>query len=144
MDSWCCTRQSSGEVEFIHKHADSAQPIPIVHDAKRFEVDRLLDVAFNPNGNGLLFKVRWAAAFNGPSEDTWEPMRGVDHLNIFSKFLRTDVYREFSATPSLLCQISQHLACKSPQDTKIMSAAQRGRWCLTRGECHILAHLYKC
>jgi hypothetical protein len=33
------------------EHADSAQRIPIVHDAKRFEVDRLLDVAFNSNGN---------------------------------------------------------------------------------------------
>jgi hypothetical protein len=61
------------------KHADSAQPIPIVHDAKRFEVDKLLDVAVNSNGNGLLFKVRWAAPFNVPTEDTWEPMRGDDH-----------------------------------------------------------------
>jgi hypothetical protein len=40
------------------EHADSAQPILIVHGAKRFEVDRLLDVAFNSNGTGLLFKVR--------------------------------------------------------------------------------------
>jgi hypothetical protein len=40
------------------KHADSAQRILIVHDAKRFEVDRLLDVAFNSNGIGILFKVR--------------------------------------------------------------------------------------
>jgi hypothetical protein len=53
------------------KQADSAQPIPIVHDAKGFEVDRILDVAFNSNGTGLLFKVRWAALFNVPSEDTW-------------------------------------------------------------------------
>jgi hypothetical protein len=80
------------------KQADNAQPIPIVHDAKRFEVDRLLDVAFNSNGTGLWFKVCWAAPFNVPSEDTWQPMRGVDHLNIFSKFLRTDVYRELSVT----------------------------------------------
>jgi hypothetical protein len=78
--------------------ADSAQPIPIVHDAKRFKVDQILDVAFNSKGTRLLFKVRCAAPFNVPSEDTWEPMRGVDHLNIFPGFLRTDVYREFSAT----------------------------------------------
>jgi hypothetical protein len=32
------------------KQANSAQPIPIVHDAKRFEVDQVLDVAFNSNG----------------------------------------------------------------------------------------------
>jgi hypothetical protein len=66
-----------------------------VHVAKQVEVDRLLDVAFNSNGIGLLFKVRWAAPFDVPSEDTWEPMRGVDHLNIFSEFLRTDVFRDF-------------------------------------------------
>jgi hypothetical protein len=76
------------------EQADSAQPIPIVHDAKRFEVDQILDVAFNSNGTGLLFKVRWATPFNVPSEDTWEPMRGDNHLNIFSEFLRRDVYRE--------------------------------------------------
>jgi hypothetical protein len=72
-----------------------------VHDAKRFTVDQILYVALNSNGTGLLFKVRWAAPFNAPSEDTWEPMRGVDHLNIFSEFLRTDVYREFTGTPDL-------------------------------------------
>jgi hypothetical protein len=32
------------------KHADNAQPIPIMRNAKRFEVDRLLDVSFNSNG----------------------------------------------------------------------------------------------
>jgi hypothetical protein len=68
------------------EQADSAQRIPIVHDAKRFEVDRLVHVAFNSNGTGLLFKVRWAASFNVPSEDIWEPMRGVDHLDIFFDF----------------------------------------------------------
>jgi hypothetical protein len=73
-----------------------------VHDAKRFEVDQRLDVAFNSNGTGLLFKVRWATPFNVPSEDTWEPMRGVDRLKIFSEFLRTDVYREFTGTPDFV------------------------------------------
>jgi hypothetical protein len=76
------------------EHADNTQPIPIVHDAKRFEVDQVLDVAFNSNGTGLLFKV--------PSEDTWEPMRGVNHLSIFSEFLQTDVYREFFGTPDFV------------------------------------------
>jgi hypothetical protein len=80
------------------EHAGSAQRVPIVPDAKRFEVGRLLDVAFNSNGTGLLLRVRWAAPFNVPSEDTWEPMRGVDHLYIFSEFLRTVVYRYVSAT----------------------------------------------
>jgi hypothetical protein len=86
----------------LTKQADNAQRIPIVYDAKRFEVDRLLDVAFNSNGTGILFKVRWAALFNVPSEDTWEPMRGVDRLEIFSDFLRSDVDREISATPHLV------------------------------------------
>jgi hypothetical protein len=80
------------------KRAASAQPIPIVHDAKRFEVGQILDVAFNSNCTGLLFKIHWAAPFNVPSEDTWEPMRGVGHLNTFPEFLRPDVYRKFSAT----------------------------------------------
>jgi hypothetical protein len=40
------------------EQADSAQRIPIVHDATRFKVDRLLAVAFNSNGTGLLLKVR--------------------------------------------------------------------------------------
>jgi hypothetical protein len=85
------------------EHANSAQPIPIVHDAKRFEVEQILDVACSSNGTtGLLFKVRWAASFNVPSKDTWEPMQGVNHSSIFSEFLRTDVYREFFGTPDFV------------------------------------------
>jgi hypothetical protein len=61
------------------EQADSVQPILIVHDAKRFEVDQILDVSFNSNGTGPPIKVRWAAPFNVPIEDTWEPMRGVNH-----------------------------------------------------------------
>jgi hypothetical protein len=45
-----------------------------------------------PTALDFLFKVRWAAPFNVPSEDTWEPMRGVEHLNIFSEFLRTESF----------------------------------------------------
>jgi hypothetical protein len=82
-----------------------------VHDAKRFKVDQILDVAFNSNGTGLLFKVRWPPPFNVPSEDTWEPMRGVNHLSI-----------------AIAGQISQSLACKNPQEAKNLSNAQRGRW----------------
>jgi hypothetical protein len=52
------------------ENADNAQPIPIVYDAKRFEVDRLVDVAFNSNGSGLLLNVRWASPINVPREDT--------------------------------------------------------------------------
>jgi hypothetical protein len=59
-----------------------------VHDAKQFEVEQILDVDFESIGTGLLFKVRYAAPFSVPSEDTWEPMRGVAHLNIFSEFLQ--------------------------------------------------------
>jgi hypothetical protein len=53
-------------MEFGHKHADSAQPIPIVHDAKRFEVDRLLDVAFNSNGTGLFVQSSLGGTFQRP------------------------------------------------------------------------------
>jgi hypothetical protein len=101
-----------------------------VHDAKRFEVDQIFDVAFNSNGIGILFKILWAAPFNVPSEDTWEPMRGVDHLNIFPKFLRTDVYREFSATPDFV-RFRNRWPARTP-DTKTVSTAQRGRWCLIK------------
>jgi hypothetical protein len=69
-----------------------------VHDAKRFEVERLLDVAFNSNGIGLLIKLCWAESFNIPSEDSWEPMRGFKHVDVFSDSLRSDVYRESFAT----------------------------------------------
>jgi hypothetical protein len=43
------------------KNTHIAQRVRIVHDATRFEIVRLLDVAFNSNGGGLLFKVCWAA-----------------------------------------------------------------------------------
>jgi hypothetical protein len=47
-----------------YEHAGNAYRLPIVHDAKPFEVERLLDVAFNSNGSGrLLFKIRWATRF---------------------------------------------------------------------------------
>jgi hypothetical protein len=96
-----------------------------VHDAKLFEVDRLLDVAFKSNGIGLFFKVRWTGPFNVPSEVTWEPMQGVDHLDIFSDIF-SDIFELMSIETFLrgmICLTLQSLACKNPEDTKILSAA---------------------
>eukprot|EP00873_Tetraselmis_striata_P011425 jgi/Tetstr1/431689/TSEL_021215.t2 len=69
-----------------------SERVPIVHDANRFHVQDILDVAFNNNGTGLLFRVRWAFPYNVPSEDTWEPLRGVKHLDIFRSFLLSKSY----------------------------------------------------
>jgi hypothetical protein len=87
---------------FDPEHANIAQRVPNVHDAERLEVKLLLDVAFNSNGIGLLIKVCWADPFNIPSEDTWEPMRRFKHVDVFSDSLRSDVYREFLATPDFV------------------------------------------
>eukprot|EP00873_Tetraselmis_striata_P012609 jgi/Tetstr1/432873/TSEL_022222.t1 len=76
--------------------------VPIVHDANRFHVQDILDVAFNNNGTGLLFRVRWAFPYNVPSEDTWEPLRGVKHLDIFRSFLLSKPYRQFTESPDFI------------------------------------------
>eukprot|EP00873_Tetraselmis_striata_P026691 jgi/Tetstr1/446955/TSEL_034413.t1 len=79
-----------------------SERVPIVHDANRFHVQDILDVAFNNNGTGLLFRVRWAFPYNVPSEDTWEPLRGVKHLDIFRSFLLSKPYRQFTESPDFI------------------------------------------
>eukprot|EP00873_Tetraselmis_striata_P001628 jgi/Tetstr1/421892/TSEL_012792.t1 len=79
-----------------------SERVPIVHDANRFHVQDILDVAFNNNGTGLLFRVRWAFPYNVPSEDTWEPLRGVKHLDIFRSFLLSKSYRQFTESPDFI------------------------------------------
>ena len=76
----------------------TARPVPVVHDAKRFEVDQLLDSAYNSTGTGLLFRVRWSAPYNTPADDTWEPYRQVKHLDAFQAFLSTSTWRKFTST----------------------------------------------
>ena len=79
------------------------RPIPTAADfsySARFAVEALLDVRINPEtGRSLQFKVRWAAPHNDPALDTWEPLRHVSHLDVFSAFLLSPVYARFSATP---------------------------------------------
>eukprot|EP00873_Tetraselmis_striata_P011441 jgi/Tetstr1/431705/TSEL_021230.t1 len=79
-----------------------SERVPIVHDANRFHVQDILDVAFNNNGTGLLFRVRWAFPYNVPSEDTWEPLRGVKHLDIFRSFLLSKPYRQFTESSDFI------------------------------------------
>eukprot|EP00873_Tetraselmis_striata_P008895 jgi/Tetstr1/429159/TSEL_019112.t1 len=50
----------------------------------------------------LLFRVRWAFPYNVPSEDTWEPLRGVKHLDIFRSFLLSKPFRQFTESPDFI------------------------------------------
>jgi hypothetical protein len=76
----------------------STAPTPIVHDANRFEVDQILDVAYNSTGNGLLFRVRWALPYNSLEDDTWEPLRHLSHMDALHVFLSSTSWTKFSRT----------------------------------------------
>jgi hypothetical protein len=80
-------------------HDLARAPMPNVHDAKRFDVESIMDVAYNCIGTGLLFKVRWAYPYNVPSEDTWEPLRSVQHLTAFETFIKSPTFQDFVKTP---------------------------------------------
>jgi hypothetical protein len=71
---------------------------PIVHDANLFEVDQILDVAYNSTGTGLLFRVRWALPYNSHEDDIWEPLRHLSHLDTLHVFLSSSSWTIFSST----------------------------------------------
>ena len=79
------------------------KPPPLIADpAAEFVVDRLLDVDFNRNLTGLLFKVRWSAPYNDEQHDSWEPLRGLQRLSALDDFLQGETWKKFIATPDYL------------------------------------------
>ena len=72
-------------------------PVPVVHDVNKFYVDHIMDVAYNSNGTGLLFKVRWSYPYNTPSDDTWEPTRNVKDCEALDTFMKTAKYKQFTS-----------------------------------------------
>ena len=78
----------------------SPQPAPLIADpAAEFVVDKLVDVDFNSNSTGLLFKVKWASPFDGDDYDSWEPLRGLNKLSALDDFLKTPTWTSFKSTP---------------------------------------------
>ena len=77
----------------------TSRPVPHAADftySKEFTVESLLDVRIT--GRSLYFLVRWAAPYNDPSEDTWEPMKELKHLDAFQLFVSSAAFASFAAS----------------------------------------------
>ena len=81
----------------------ASKPPPLITDpTAEFVVDRLLDVDFNSNFTGLLFKVRSAAPYDDEQHDSWEPLRGLQKLSALDEFLKSSTWKKFIATTDYL------------------------------------------
>jgi transposase InsO family protein len=75
-----------------------------IQDEEAYEVERLLDVKIEKDmhttGHPLCLKflVRWAAPFNDPSEDRWEPLKNVHRLDALAEFVCTPKWLAFKTT----------------------------------------------
>lgn len=86
-----------------HLRDAAPRPLPIVSDATHeFLVESLLDVDFNSNRTGLLFNVRWAAPYDSPEHDTWEPLRHLSNTIALDVFLRSPAWATFASTKEFL------------------------------------------
>ena len=90
----------------VYHTSDFAAPAPPrrppvqATDANTFDADAILDVDFNRNKSGLRFLVRWAAPWDDPSHDSWEPLRHVQDCSALYQFLESPRWLEFSAQRS--------------------------------------------
>ena len=85
------------------------QPIPAAKDfvyGDAFEVQSILDVkiAVDPDSTArpkapcLFFLVRWAAPYNDPSHDSWEPLRSLSKLDALRAYLSTPSWLSFCSS----------------------------------------------
>jgi hypothetical protein len=73
--------------------------------SEEFVVDRLLKARVGmPAGSKapeLEFLVRWAAPFQDPKWDSWEPKKEMNKTRAMTLFLKSDVWQEFLLTPEM-------------------------------------------
>ena len=83
------------------------QPIPAAKDfvyGDAFEVHSILEakIAIDPDSTArpkapcLFFRVRWAAPYNDPSHDSWEPLRSISKLDALRTYLSSPAWASFS------------------------------------------------
>jgi hypothetical protein len=81
---------------------------PVVTDiaqSEEFVVDQLLKARVGlPGGRTpeLEFLVRWAAPFQDPKWDSWEPKKEMNKTRAMTEFLLTDAWREFLASDEMM------------------------------------------
>jgi hypothetical protein len=81
----------------------ASRPIPVATDfsySAKYMVDDVVDVGIQDGR--LKFHVRWAAPYNDPAYDTWEPYAGVKKLDCLSLFLRSPRYQSFTTSTEFL------------------------------------------
>jgi hypothetical protein len=64
-------------------------------------VSKILDVKLdteNSKAAPLQFLVRWAAPWQDPSNDTWEPYSNLNKLTAMQHFLKSHAFSKFAAT----------------------------------------------
>ena len=66
-----------------------------------YTVSKILDVKLdteNSKAAPLQFLVRWAAPWQDPSNDTWEPYSNLNKLTAMQHFLKSRAFSKFAAT----------------------------------------------
>eukprot|EP00951_Prasinocladus_malaysianus_P017048 scaffold134092_cov23-Prasinocladus_malaysianus.AAC.2 len=85
--------------------------IPDVSDdtTDTYEVEDIIDVDFNRNYSGLLFRIRWAHPHNNPENDTWEPLRHLQDCDeVLQQFLHEDLWQNFIKQPKFKAFKAKH------------------------------------
>jgi hypothetical protein len=69
-----------------------------------YTVDHIVDVGLHktPSGTRVKFRVRWAAPYNDPSEDTWEPFSHIRKTHACHAFMISPAYHNFVASPAYI------------------------------------------
>jgi len=85
------------------------RPLPVVTDieqSEEFVVDRLLRARVGMPGGSktpeLEFLVRWAAPFQDPKWDSWEPKKEMNKTRAMTEFLLSDTWKEFLASDEMM------------------------------------------
>jgi hypothetical protein len=81
------------------------RPLPAAGDyvGNAYEVASISAAKIGPDpqyrGQALLFRVHWAAPYESPEHDSWEPLRNVSRLDALALFLGTPAWAAFKASP---------------------------------------------
>ena len=94
----------SDRLEKVHQdqalHPEPERPPLYVSDDAEFKVQQFLAVRLNRPRNGLQFLTRWDSPYDDEQWDSWEPFRTMNLTTAMNDFLDSDIWREFTTTPS--------------------------------------------
>jgi hypothetical protein len=97
-----------GPVKDFEGRPEARRPPPVVTDfahSEEFVVDRLMQARVGISDQGsqqLEFFVRWAAPYQDPKWDSWEPKREMNKTRAMTEFLSSEEWKEFLRTEEMM------------------------------------------